>query len=126
MRLSKENVINRRASHVLVSDKPDGPYVPMEDPTYLPADKPTLDGTFWVDTDGKPYMIYSHEWLQNWNGTMERIELKPDLSGTVGQKQMLFFASNSSWSPAVRRYSQCTQKRPCCSTRAYGFQQHAT
>lgn len=43
------NVIERRASHVLVSDNPDGPYVPMKDSTYLPADKPTLDGTFWVD-----------------------------------------------------------------------------
>ena len=41
------NVIERRASHVLVSDNPDGPYVPMKDSTYLPADKPTLDGTFW-------------------------------------------------------------------------------
>lgn len=40
------NVIERRASHILVSDKPDGPYVPMQDPVYLPADKPTLDGTF--------------------------------------------------------------------------------
>ena len=94
----KGNVINRRASHVLVSDKPEGPYVPMKDPTYLPADKPTLDGTFWVDTDGKPYMIYCHEWLQNWNGTVEKIELKSDLSGTTGQRQILFFASDSPWS----------------------------
>ena len=36
---STRNVIERRASHVLVSDKPDGPYVPMKDSTYLPADK---------------------------------------------------------------------------------------
>ena len=48
------NKIERRASHVLVSDQPDGHYVPMKDSVYLPANKPTLDGTFWVDTDGKP------------------------------------------------------------------------
>ena len=48
------NVIPRRASHVLVSDTPEGPYLPMADPTYLPDDMPTLDGTFWVDTDGNP------------------------------------------------------------------------
>ncbi len=94
----KGNVIHRRACHVLVSDRPDGPYVPMKDPTYLPADKPTLDGTFWVDRDDKPYMIYCHEWLQNWNGTMEKIALKPDLSGTTGPRQILFFASDSPWS----------------------------
>jgi len=93
------NTINRRASHVLVSDQPDGPYVPMEDDMYLPPDIPTLDGTFWVvGEDGKPYMIYCEEWLINWNGTMEKIELKPDLSGTVGEGEVLFRASDSPWS----------------------------
>ena len=92
------NVIERRASHVLVSDKPDGPYLPMQDPTYLPADQPTLDGTFWVDEDGKPYMVYCYEWLQNLNGTIEKIELKPDLSGTIGKGKVLFRAFDSPWS----------------------------
>lgn len=92
------NVIERRASHILVSDKPNGPYVPMKDPTYLPAGKPTLDGTFWVDKNGKPYMIYCYEWLQNWDGTMEQIELKPDLSGSIGEGKLLFRASDSPWS----------------------------
>ena len=97
----KGNVINRRASHVLVSDKPDGPYVPMEDDTYLPSDVPTLDGTFWVDTDGKPYLIYCQEWLVNWNGTMEKMELKPDLSGTIGKRKIMFFAYDSPWSKEI-------------------------
>ena len=92
------NKIERRASHVLVSDQPDGPYVPMKDSVYLPANKPSLDGTFWVDTDGKPYMVYCYEWLQNWNGTMEKIELKPDLSGSIGEGKVLFLASDSPWS----------------------------
>ncbi|QHV93542.1 glycoside hydrolase family 43 protein [Spirosoma endbachense] len=92
------NVIERRASHVLVSDKAEGPYVPMKDPVYLPADKPTLDGTFWVDKDGKPYMVYCYEWLQNLNGTIEKIELKPDLSGSIGEGKLLFRASESPWS----------------------------
>ena len=94
----KGNVIERRACHVLVSDKPDGPYIPMKDSIYLPPDKPTLDGTFWVDKDGKPYMVYCYEWLQNWNGTIEKIELKPDLSGTIGKGKVLFRASDSPWS----------------------------
>jgi Beta-xylosidase len=92
------NVIERRACHVLVSNNPEGPYFPMKDSTYLPADMPTLDGTFWVDKDGKPYMIFCHEWLQNWNGTIEKIELKSDLSGTIGKSSILFRASDSPWS----------------------------
>jgi beta-xylosidase len=97
------NVIERRASHVLVSDKPDGPYMPMADPTYLPANKPTLDGTFWVDKDDKPYMVYCYEWLQNWNGTIEKIQLKPDLSGSIGEGKLLFKASESPWSKEVNK-----------------------
>lgn len=102
----KGNAIERRSSHVLVSDKPDGPYVPMADETYLPADIPTLDGTFWVDTDSKPYMIYCEEWLVNWNGTMEKIELKPDLSGTTGKRKIMFFAYDSPWSKEKDQYDR--------------------
>ena len=43
-------------------------------------------------------MIFCHEWLQNWNGTMEMVELKPDLSGSVGKPTLLFRASDSPWS----------------------------
>lgn len=92
------NKIERRASHVLVSDMPDGPYKPMQDSVYLPADKPTLDGTLGVDKDGKPYMVYCYEWLQNWDGTIEKIQLKPDFSGTIGEGKVLFRASDSPWS----------------------------
>ncbi len=103
----KGHTINRRASHVLVSDKPDGLYVPVpnSDPTYLPAEQPTLDGTFWVE-DGQPYMIFCHEWLQNWNGTMEKIALKPDLSGTTGKRKILFYACDSPWSKEKDQYDR--------------------
>ncbi len=92
------NIINRRACHVLQSDKPEGPYRPMADPTFLPADKPTLDATLWIDKDHVPYMVYCHEWLQNRDGTIEKIRLKDDLSGTVGKGKILFRASESPWS----------------------------
>lgn len=92
------NSIERRASHILVSDYAQGPYLPMKDDIYLPADKPTLDGTFWIDKNGKPYMVYCYEWLQNGNGTIEKIELKPDLSGSLGEGKLLFKASDSPWS----------------------------
>ncbi len=92
------NIIERRASQVLRATEPMGPYRTFGDSIYLPANRPTLDGTFWRDTDGKPYMVFCGEWLQNWNGTIEKIELKPDLSGTVGEPRVLFRASDSPWS----------------------------
>lgn len=90
--------VERRASHVLVSNHPMGPYKPMKDKTYLPANRPTLDGTFWVEKDGTPYMVYCGEWLETNNGTMERIQLKPDLSGSVGEPKVLFTAHDATWS----------------------------
>lgn len=89
------NTIERRASQVLRADNPMGPYRAFGDATYLPANRPTLDGTFWRDSDGKPYMVFCGEWLQNWNGTIEKIELKPDLSGTVGEPKVLFRGGTS-------------------------------
>ncbi len=92
------NDINRRACHILVGDSPEGPFYPMEDETYLPADQPTLDATLWVE-DGKPYLLFCHEWLQNWNGTVESIPLKADLSGTYPEgRRLLFRAFDSPWS----------------------------
>lgn len=92
------NKIERRACHVLRSDKAEGPYSPFGDKTYLTAKQPTLDGTLWIDNDEKPYMVYCGEWLQNWNGTIEKIQLKQDLSGTKGKAKVLFRASDSPWS----------------------------
>lgn len=99
---NQEGKIPRRASHILVSDKPDGPYRPVSDANYLPDDRPTLDGTFWIDADGKPYMVFCGEWLHNQNGTMERIELSEDLSRSVGEPTLMFRASDSPWSREKR------------------------
>ena len=49
----------------------------------------------------RPYMVYCHEWLQNWDGTIEKIELKPDLSGSICKGKLLFKASASPWSREV-------------------------
>lgn len=99
---NQEGKIPRRASHILVSDKPGGPYRPVSDANYLPDDRPTLDGTFWVDSDGKPYMVFCGEWLHNQNGTMEKIELAEDLSHSIGEPTLLFRASDSPWSREKR------------------------
>ena len=97
----KGTAIDRRACHILVSDNPDGPYVPVGDENYCREDQPTLDATLWIE-DGIPYLLYCHEWLQNWNGTVEAIQLKPDFSGVEGNRKILFFASDSPWSKERR------------------------
>lgn len=86
----------RRASQVLVSDTPLGPFKPFANEPTLPADMMTLDGTLWVE-DGVPYMVYCHEWVQISNGTVEMMRLKDDLSATMGKPVRLFRGSEAPW-----------------------------
>lgn len=103
MRNAEGTDVPRRASHVLVSDRPDVPYKPVGPADYLPDNRPTLDGTFWVEPDGRPYMVFCGEWLYDNDGTMEAIELLPDLSGSVGAPKLLFRASDSPWSRGTNK-----------------------
>jgi len=86
----------RRASQILVSDSPLGPFEPFSLEPTLPAEMMTLDGTLWVE-DGVPYMIYCHEWVQIVDGAIAMIQLEPDLSATVGSPTYLFRASEAPW-----------------------------
>lgn len=90
--------VPRRATHILVADKPDGPYRMQGDNVILSAHEATLDGTLWVDTDNHPYMVYCHEWIQTGDGTMEKIRLKDDLSGSIYNSFLMFRASDAPWS----------------------------
>jgi len=49
------------------------------------------------EEDGKPYMVYAHEWLQVIDGQMEAIALKPDLSAAAGEAFYLFKGSDAPW-----------------------------
>ena len=86
----------RRASQVLVSDSPLGPFKQFKNQPTLPADMMTLDGTLWEE-DGAPYMVFAHEWVQITDGTIEYVRLKDDLSETVGEPKRLFQASDAPW-----------------------------
>lgn len=89
----------RRASQILVSESPLGPYRAFSNEPTLPADMMTLDGTLWVE-EGTPHIVFCHEWVQIVNGTVERMELTKDLSATVGEPVRLFWGSDAEWNRA--------------------------
>jgi arabinan endo-1,5-alpha-L-arabinosidase len=92
-----------RGSQILVSDAPTGPFVPFTNRSTLPTDMMTLDGTFFIE-DGVPYMVFAHEWVQIKDGTVEYIQLKDDLSETVGEPKRLFHGSDAPWSKKSEQY----------------------
>lgn len=92
-----------RGSQVLASDRPTGPFAPFANHSTLPTDMMTLDGTLWVE-DGTPYMVFCHEWVQIKDGTVEYVQLKDDLSETVGEPKRLFHGSDAKWSRKSDQY----------------------
>lgn len=83
-----------RATHIFVCDTPDGEFTPLTDKPATPWDWDCLDGTFWIE-DGKPYIVFSHEWTQIKDGEIWAMELTGDLKQAVGEPFLLFRASDN-------------------------------
>ena len=93
-----------RATQIFRANSPEGPFVPLSTESSTPSDQMALDGTLWVE-DGKPYMIYCHEWVELGDGAMNLVELTPDLSARATQPQKLFCASAAPWSTGMETKS---------------------
>ena len=83
-----------RATQILVSDTPDGTFVPVSNAPATPKNWECLDGTLYIE-DGIPYIVFCHEWLQVKDGEIWAQQLSEDLSKTVGEPFMLFKASDA-------------------------------
>ena len=86
-----------RGTQILVADTPLGPFLPVSEKPVTPPDWECLDGTFFVSDDNKPWMVFSHEWVQVGDGEICAIPLSADLSCTVGEPILLFSASQAPW-----------------------------
>lgn len=87
-----------RGTMIAVSASPQGPFELLKkDGPVTPPDFMTLDGTLYVDSAGKPWMVYAHEWIQKIDGTIEAIPLKDDLSEAAGKPIHLFKGSDAPW-----------------------------
>ena len=87
-----------RSTMIAMSDSPTGPFTLLKkDSPVMPAGFMTLDGTFFVDRAGKPWLVYAHEHRQKHDGTIEALPLADDLSGAAGDPIYLFKASDAPW-----------------------------
>src|SRR6185436_5786395 len=57
-----------RGTQILVSDTPQGLFLPMSAGTVTPPDWECLDGTFFLDANNAPWIIFCHEWVQVGDG----------------------------------------------------------
>ncbi len=98
-------------TYLLRADTPEGPYKSFAiEPgyDYQPHDWDCIDGTLYEE-NGKIYMIFVHEWTQIIDGTMDYIELAPDLSYTVSEKPVTMFrASEAAWVSEMNSSGEAT------------------
>jgi len=95
--LSDEN--NHRGCTILVSDTPEGPFCEITDGHITPKTWDSIDGTFYVDPDGQPWMIFVHEWTSTDDGVgrMAAAKLSDDLTHFVSEPVELFRADDAPW-----------------------------
>ena len=86
-----------RGTAILRAESPMGPFVPHSDGCVTPSDWESLDGTFYVSKEGKPYMVFCHEWVQAGDGEICYIPLTDDLRAPCGEPVLLFHASDAPW-----------------------------
>ena len=86
--------LESRGTWVFSSNKPTGPFKPVKIGPVPPPEFQTLDGTLYVE-DGKPYMVYCHEWCQMGNGTIEYAPLAPDFASFLEAPKTLLDAKSA-------------------------------
>ena len=86
-----------RGTFVLSADSPMGPFTPHSNGVVTPEEWECLDGTLYVDKQGKPYIVFCHEHTQIIDGTICYAPLSDDLKTLAGEAVTLFKASEPYW-----------------------------
>lgn len=92
----------RRGTQVLTGTDPDGLFQPWSDGPVTPREWMCLDGTFFKDQAGAPWLIFCHEWLQAGEGAIYAQRLSDDLRTSTGAPILLFTASQAPWTRPFR------------------------
>ncbi len=88
-----------RGCSILKSSSPEGPFVEITNGHITPADWDSIDGTFWVDDNGQPWMVFVHEWTSTDDGIgrMNAAKLSDDLTHFISEPVELFRADDAPW-----------------------------
>ena len=96
------SVTGHRGCTILKSDSPEGPFREITNGQITPHDWDSIDGTFYVDEEGQPWMVFVHEWTSTDDGIgrMAAAKLSDDLTHFISEPIELFRADDPSWSRA--------------------------
>lgn len=92
-----------RGTQILVADHPEGPFVPLTEKQVTPDGWECLDGTLYIDREGNPWIVFSHEWVQVGNGEICAMKLTSDLKSAAGKPVLLFRAGDAKWTHSLNK-----------------------
>ena len=93
----KGGIGERRGTVILKAQHPAGPYLPHSDGAATPKEWECLDGTYYEDKDGQRWMIFCHEWTQEFEGKIKAIRLQRDLKASYGDAIEILNARDRDW-----------------------------
>lgn len=93
----KGGIGEHRGTGILVSDHPAGPYTPHSEQAITPENWECLDGTYYEDRDGQRWMVFCHEWTQEYEGKIKAIRLTSDLKNSFGEPVEILNAIDMPW-----------------------------
>ena len=91
----------KKGIQFLKSDRPDGMFTPVTPLPITREDWECLDGTFFEDSDGTPYLIFSHSVPEEPRGAICAAKLKSDFTALASEAKVLFYADEARWTKPI-------------------------
>ncbi|MBE6820189.1 MAG: glycoside hydrolase [Ruminococcaceae bacterium] len=91
-----------RGTFILKAGTPLGPFAPHSNGVVTPEEWECLDGTLYINKEGKPYIVFCHEHTQIIDGTICYAPLSDDLTERIGDAVTLFKASEPCWAEEIK------------------------
>ncbi len=88
-----------RVISVYKANNPLGPFEDIANGVITPPEWDAIDGTLFVDDEGKPWMVFVHEWtsMPDGNGAMSIARLSEDFTHFITEPKDIFHAKDPVW-----------------------------
>ena len=93
----KGSIGEHRGTVILRANHPAGPYLPHSDGPVTPREWECLDGTYYEDEEGQRWVVFCHEWTQEYNGKIKAIGLQHNLKSSYGEPIFILDAQSQPW-----------------------------
>lgn len=91
----------KKGVQILVSNSPTGAFVPITEKPITPQTWNALDGTFYMDEQETPWLLFSHSLPEETKGAVCAMKLSKDLKEGIEEPIVLFYADQAAWAKPI-------------------------